>query len=292
MLRLVEGRNGFHLNILRLEVLVKTGSRRPGTRGFDCCEKFIKRQLNRRTDDVELIGIVDCQTFSEADGIGTRWGGMVEGTGIKVVREEGWETEGGRGLVVLMDNWFSGVGSLAAALGQGGFFIVIIRNVVGDRGSSAAGRLVKLGGGLQVWFLDWTRHGGGGWLVDAERKLHALDGARSTVKASLAVALLFSSTLSDHISGMVPFESRSLELNNAPAKATSQQTARKRKRDITCLPFSLSSLSPMCLESRLNSRLERALSESTIRFWRCHSLQLRFSSLCPCSRKLATLVQT
>ena len=57
-------------------------------------------------------------------------------------------------------------------------------------------------------------------------------------------------------------------------------------------PFSLSSLSLMHFESFLKSRLDFALSVSTMRFWRCHSLQLKFSSRWPCSRKLATLVQT
>lgn len=48
----------------------------------------------------------------------------------------------------------------------------------------------------------------------------------------------------------------------------------------------------MHLERRRNSRLERALSVSTMRFWRCHSRHERFSSRWPCSRKLATFVQT
>ena len=48
----------------------------------------------------------------------------------------------------------------------------------------------------------------------------------------------------------------------------------------------------MHLDSFLKSRLDLALSLSTMRFWRCHSLQLKFSSRWPCSRKLATLVQT
>jgi hypothetical protein len=54
-------------------------------------------------------------------------------------------------------------------------------------------------------------------LVNAERELHALDGAWSAVLASLAVALFLSSALLDHISGMVPFESGSLKFNNVPA---------------------------------------------------------------------------
>ena len=60
----------------------------------------------------------------------------------------------------------------------------------------------------------------------------------------------------------------------------------------THLPFSLSSLSLMHFDSFLKSRLDFALSLSTMRFWRCHSLQLRFSRRWPCSRKLATFVQT
>ena len=42
---------------------------------------------------------------------------MVQGTGIKVIREEGRETEGGGGLVVLADNLLSRIRRLAAALG-------------------------------------------------------------------------------------------------------------------------------------------------------------------------------
>ena len=168
-----------------------------------------------------MIGIVQCQTFSKADGICTGRGGMVQGTRVEVIGEEGRETEGDGGLVVLADNWLSGVGILAAALGQRRFFVVVIRNVVGDCRSSSAGRFVKLGGGLQIRLLDWARHGSRSGLVDAERELHALDGSRSTVEASLAVTLLLSSTLLDHISRVVPFESRSLEFNDVPAKATS-----------------------------------------------------------------------
>ena len=60
----------------------------------------------------------------------------------------------------------------------------------------------------------------------------------------------------------------------------------------THLPFSLSSLSLMHFDSFLKSRLDFALSLSTMRFWRCHSLQLKFSSRWPCSKKLATFVHT
>ena len=145
---------------------------------------------------------------------------MVQGTRIEVVREEGREAERGGGLVVLLDNWLSGIRSLAATLGQGRFLFVI-RNIVGDCRSGAAGRLVELGRGLQIRLLNWARHGSRSGLVDAEGELHALDGSWSTVEASLTVALLLSSALLDHVSGMVPSESRSLEFNDAPAKATS-----------------------------------------------------------------------
>ena len=56
---------------------------------------------------------------------------MVESTRIKVVREESGEAEGGRGLVVLADNWLGSVRSLTATLGRRGLFIVI-RNIVGN----------------------------------------------------------------------------------------------------------------------------------------------------------------
>jgi hypothetical protein len=217
LLRLVKGGNGLHVNILRLEVLVETGGRRPGTRRLDRCEKFIEWQLNRWTDDVEMIDVVECQTFSKADGIGTGGSGVVEGTRIEVVGEECRKTEGGGGLVVLADNWLSGVRCLAAALGQGGFFVVVvIHNIVGDGGGSAARRLVKLSGGLEVWLLDRTRHGGRSGLVDAERELHALNSAWSAVEASLAVPFLLSSAQLDHIGGMVPFVPRSFKFSNAP----------------------------------------------------------------------------
>ncbi len=48
----------------------------------------------------------------------------------------------------------------------------------------------------------------------------------------------------------------------------------------------------MHFDSFLKSRLDLALSVSTMRFWRCHSLQLKFSSRWPCSKKLATFVHT
>ena len=57
LFRLVKGRNGLHIDILGLKVLMETSGRRPGAR-FDSCEEFIKGQLNRRADDVEMIGIV------------------------------------------------------------------------------------------------------------------------------------------------------------------------------------------------------------------------------------------
>lgn len=141
---------------------------------------------------------------------------MVQGARIEVVGKEGWETEGGRRLVVLRNNRFNGVGIFTTALGQGGFFILVIHNIVSDGGGVATCGLVKLSRGLQVWFLNRTRHGGRSGLVDAERELHALDGAWSTVDAGLAGAFFLSSALLDHIGGMVPFESGGFEFNNAP----------------------------------------------------------------------------
>ena len=63
-----------------------------------------------------MVCIVQYQAFSKAHGIGTGRGGMVEGTRIEVIGEEGWETEGDGGLVVLVDYQFSSVRSLAAAV--------------------------------------------------------------------------------------------------------------------------------------------------------------------------------
>ena len=141
---------------------------------------------------------------------------MVEGTRIKIVREEGRKTERGGRLIILGGNWFGSVRSFTTTLGQGGIFAVMIHNIVSDGRCIATGRLVKLGGGLQVWLLNWTGHGSGGGLVNTEGELHALDGTRSTVEASLAGAFFLSSTLLDHIGGMIPFESRSFEFDNAP----------------------------------------------------------------------------
>ena len=75
LLRLV----GLRVNVFGLEILMETGCRRPGARGFDCCKEFIKGQLDRWVDDVEMIGIVQCQTFSKVDGICVGRGRMVQG---------------------------------------------------------------------------------------------------------------------------------------------------------------------------------------------------------------------
>ena len=99
-------------------------------------------------------------------GIGTGGGGMVRGTGTEAIGERSWAMEGGGGLVVPVGNWLGDVGTPVAALGQGGFSVVI-SGVVGDCRSSAAGRM-KLGGGPQVWLLNRTRHGDSSGLVNAE----------------------------------------------------------------------------------------------------------------------------
>ena len=123
------------------------------------------------------------------------------------------------------------------------------------------------------------------WLVDAERELHPLDGARLSVLAGLPVSFFFNSSLSDHVGGVVAFKVGCLELFDAPKKKGGVGSRVINPRRLTTnRPFSLSSLSPMHLLSFLNSRFDFALSVSTMRFWRCHNLQLKFSSLCPCSR--------
>lgn len=79
----------------------------------------------------------------------------------------------------------------------------------------------------------------------------------------------------------VPFSSREPP---CVTRRDPRATGGEESTEITDLPLSLSSRSPMCFESFLNSLRDLALSLSTMRFWRCQSLQLRFSSLWPCSR--------
>lgn len=98
------GGNRLHVNILGLEVLMETSSRGPGARGFNGCEEFIKGQLDRWADNVEVIDIIQRKAFSEGDWIGTGRCWMIQGTRIEVIGEEGWETEGGGGLIALVDN--------------------------------------------------------------------------------------------------------------------------------------------------------------------------------------------
>lgn len=111
------GGNRLHVNILGLEVLVETSSRGPGARGFNGCEEFIKGQLDRWADNVKMVDIIQRKAFSEGDWIGTGWCWVIQGTRIEVIGEEGRETEGGGGLIVLVDNWFCGVRTFAATLG-------------------------------------------------------------------------------------------------------------------------------------------------------------------------------
>ena len=118
----------------------------------------------------------------------------------------------------------------------------------------------------------------------------------SAVLVRLALALPLDGALLDDVGRMVASEAGGLKLLDAPGCAISPGASAEiyylRGRLDTHRPFSLSNLSPMHFESLRNSRFDLALSVSTIRFWRCHRRQLKFSRRCPCSRKLATLVQT
>jgi hypothetical protein len=88
----------------------------------------LKGRLNRATHEVEVVEVVDtlgCRTFSIAGRAD------IGGSGIVGRARCCWEKEGGQGLVVLGDEWLSGVRSQ-----RGRFLVVMIYNVVGDRVSS------------------------------------------------------------------------------------------------------------------------------------------------------------
>ena len=64
----------------------------------------------------------------------------------------------------------------------------------------------------------WTGWSTLDWLVDAEHKLQMLDGARLSILTGLSVLFFFNSSLSDHVSGVVPLEVGCLELLDAPGE--------------------------------------------------------------------------
>jgi len=82
--------------------------------------------------------------------------------------------------------------------------------------------LGEFGGWFCVRLFDGSARRRLDWLVDAERKLHTLDGARLSVLTGLSVSFFFDSSLSDHVGGVVSFKVGCLELFDAPGE-------RKRK---------------------------------------------------------------
>jgi hypothetical protein len=98
--------------------------------------------------------------------------------------------------------------------------------------------------------------------VNAERELHSLDDARSSVLGGLTRAFMLYSALMNEVGGSVALEVRA-----------STDSIMLVDEELDRRPFPLSSLSPMFLENFLNSRLNFALSVSTIKFCRCQRHQ-------------------
>lgn len=75
-------------------------------------------------------------------------------------------------------------------------------------------------GELRGWFgvglLDGSARCRLDWLVNAERKLHTLDGARLSILTGLTVSFFFNRSLSDYVGGVVSFKVGGLELFDAP----------------------------------------------------------------------------
>lgn len=105
----------------------------------------------------------------------------------------------------------------------------------------------------------------GGGLVNRECELHPLNGARLSVLRCLPVLLLFNGALLDQFGRRVALEVGRGQLLDTPVTMAAISSRWRASRDVTYLPFSLSNLSPMTRESFLNSRLDLALSESTMR---------------------------
>ena len=83
---------------------------------------------------------------------------------------------------------------------------------------SNSGPLRQLCGRFCVRFLHWCVRDRVSWLINTEGELHSLYGTTS-VQVGLSVALLFSSTLLNHISGMVTSEIRRRKFLNAPIES-------------------------------------------------------------------------
>ena len=75
-------------------------------------------------------------------------------------------------------------------------------------------------GELRGWFgvglLDRSARRRLDWLVDAERKLHTLDGAGLSVLTGLIDSFFYYRSLSDYVGGVVLFKVWCMELFDAP----------------------------------------------------------------------------
>ena len=106
-----------------VEVLIDTGGWRPRMRGL---EGWLSRAIHE-VEQVDIVDMVGCRTFSIAGRAGIGVGRIVSG-GTRYCREN----ERGQGLpVVLGDVWLSSSRSQ-----RGWFLVVVIYNAVGKRGSS------------------------------------------------------------------------------------------------------------------------------------------------------------
>lgn len=104
----------------------------------------------------------------------------------------------------------------------------------------------------------------GGGLVDRECELHPLDGARLGMLGCLPILLLLNSALLNQFGRGIALEIGCGQLFDAPVPMAVISSRCRAVWDSTYLPFSLSNLSPMTRDSFLNSRLDLALSESTM----------------------------
>ena len=111
--------------------------------------------------------------------------------------------------------------ALRALRGERGWWVLVIavvndHIVLGARGTDRVARApVELCRGLEVGLLDSLSDSGARG-VDAKGELHALNGAGGSILAGLAVALLFSSTLSNEVGRVAVLVVGSLELFDAP----------------------------------------------------------------------------
>jgi hypothetical protein len=113
---------------------------------------------------------------------------------------------------------------LSATLGERRVLVIGVPDIGGDlgvivsRGPPSLVRMAfELGGWLHIRLSDRGIAPGRGYGgVDTEGKLHALDGARFGILASLAAAFFFDRTLAQQVGGVVALEVGSLKLLDAP----------------------------------------------------------------------------